>query len=198
MVCQNCGTQLPDGTAACPTCGAQLMAQQPYMDPNQALFNQAPVAAPAKKNNTGMIIGIVAAIVAIVAIVLVAGNLLGGGKYDGKYKLTECSSMGMTFTVEEMEQMSGQSFDMTIIIKGSKCTLDAKAMGYDKASCKIKFDGEDVTLIDGDETLYGTYDPEAKTITISSSGVDMVFTLQQENKKTVHIKYELFFFILLL
>lgn len=176
MVCQNCGTQLPDGTPACPTCGAQLAAQ-PYMDPNQ-MFNQAPVVTPVKKNNTGMIIGIVAAIVAIVAIVLVAGNLLGGGKYDGKYKLTECSSMGMTFTVEQMEEMSGQSFDMTIIVKGSKCTLDAKAMGYDKASCKIKFDGEDVTLIDGDEELYGIYDAEAKTITISSSGVDMVFTLQ--------------------
>lgn len=178
MVCQNCGTQLPDGTPMCPTCGAQLMAQQPYMDPNQ-MFNQAPVAsAPVKKNNTGMIIGIVVAIVAIVAIVLVAGNLLGGGKYDGTYKLTECSSMGMTFTVEEMEQMSGQSFQMSIVVKGSKCTLDAKAMGYDKASCKIKFDGEDVTLIDGDETMYGTYDADAKTITISSAGVDMIFTLQ--------------------
>ncbi len=181
MVCQNCGTQLPDGTPMCPTCGAQLMAQQPYMDPNQ-MFNQAPVAAaPAKKSNTGMIIGIVAAIVAIVAIVLVAGKLLGGsggGKYNGTYKLTECTSMGMTFTVEEMEQMSGQSFQMSIIVKGSKCTLDAKSMGYDKASCKIKFDGEDVTLIDGDETLYGTYDAEAETITITSSGVDMIFTKQ--------------------
>ncbi|MBQ9935456.1 MAG: zinc ribbon domain-containing protein [Lachnospiraceae bacterium] len=178
MVCQNCGTQLPDGTPMCPTCGAQLMAQQPYMDPNQ-MFNQAPVAsAPVKKNNTGMIIGIVVAIVAIVAIVLVAGKLLGGSEYDGTYKLTECSSMGMTFTVEEMEQMSGQSFQMSIVVKGSKCTLDAKAMGYDKASCKIKFDGEDVTLIDGDETMYGTYDADAKTITISSAGVDMIFTLQ--------------------
>ncbi|MBR3833000.1 MAG: zinc ribbon domain-containing protein [Lachnospiraceae bacterium] len=177
MVCQNCGTQLPDGTPACPTCGAQLAAQQPYMDPNQ-MFNQAPAAAPAKKNNTGMIIGIVVAVVAVIAIILVAVNLLGGSEYDGKYKLTSCASMGMEFTVEQMEAMSGESFDMTLEVKGSRCTLDAKAMGYDKASCKIKFDGDEVTLIDGDETLVGTYDADAKSITISASGVDMIFTLQ--------------------
>lgn len=179
MVCQNCGTQLPDGTPSCPTCGAQFMAQ-PASNPNDALFNQASytAAAPAKKNNTGMIIGIVVALVAIVAIVLIAGNLLGGSEYDGKYKFTSATSMGMTFTAEQMEEMSGDSFDMTLEIKGSKCTLDAKAMGYDKASCKIKFDGDTVTLIDGDEELVGTYDADAETITITASGVDMVFTKQ--------------------
>ena len=172
MVCQNCGTQLPDGTPSCPTCGAQFFAQQPYDD--------APAysAAPAKKSNTGLIIGIVVAIVAVIAIVLVLSNLLGGSKYDGKYKLTACASMGMEFTIEQMEAMSGESFDMTLEVKGSKCTLDAKAMGYDKASCKIKFDGDTVTLIEDGEELVGTYDADAKTITISASGVDMIFTLQ--------------------
>lgn len=176
MVCQNCGTQLPDGTPVCSTCGAPLMApQQPYMDPNQAAYG-AP-AAPAKKNNTGMIVGIIAAVVAIVIVAIVLIKALGGSEYDGTYKFSKASMYGMEYSVEEMEAMSGESFDMTLTVKGSKCTLEAEAMGYDSASCKIKFDGTDVTLIDGDEELIGTYDADEKSITITASGVAMTFTL---------------------
>ncbi len=181
MVCQNCGTQLPDGTPACPTCGAQLMAQQPYMDPNQALFNQAPVATPVKKNNTGMIIGIVAAIVAVIAIVIVAIKLIGGGssEYDGTYKFTKGYAMGIEVTVEQMEAASGTSYDMTLTVKGNKCTMEAEAMGVEKAVCKITFDGNDVTLVDGNDEFTGTYDPEEKSISINepSTGTILVFEL---------------------
>ena len=174
MVCQNCGTQLPDGTPVCSTCGAALVApQQPYMDPNQPVYS----AAPAKKNNTGLIVGIIAAIVAIAIVAVVLVKVLGGSDYDGTYKFSKASMYGMEYTVEEMEAMSGESFDMTLTVKGSKCTLEAPAMGYDSASCKIKFDGDEVTLIDGDETLVGTYDADEKSITITASGVAMTFTL---------------------
>ena len=172
MVCQNCGTQLPDGTPSCPTCGAQLGA--PYMDPNQ-MFNQAPVAAPAKKSNTGMIIGIVVAVVAVIAIVLVAVSLLGGSEYDGKYKLTTCTYMGQEFSISDMEAMMGESYDMTLTVKGSRCTLTSDG---ETGKGKISFDGNTVTIEDDEETLEGEYDADAKTITINMYGVGMIFELQ--------------------
>ena len=95
--------------------------------------------------------------------------------YDGTYVLSSCKSDGQSFTIEEMESASGQSFDMSLIVNGSVCTLNAEAMGYDSTTCKIKFDGTDVTLMDGTDEMYGTYDPEQESITISSAGVDMIF-----------------------
>jgi len=180
MVCQNCGTQLPDGTPACPACGAQFYAQQPYMDPNQ-MFNQAPVATPVKKSNTGMIIGIIAAVAAVIAIVIIAIKFLGGGssEYDGTYKFTKGYAMGIEVSVEQMEAVNGQSYEMSLTIKGNKCTMDAEAMGIKKATCKIKFDGDDVTIIDGKDEFTGTYDPDEKSISIyePTSGTTLVFEL---------------------
>ena len=173
MVCQNCGTQLPDGTPSCPTCGAQMFApQQPYMDPNQP-YTAAP-AAPAKKSN-GALIGIIVAVVAVIAIVLVAVNLLGGSEYDGKYKLTKCTYMGQEFTISDMEAMMGESYDMTLTVKGSRCTLNSNG---ETGKGKISFDGDTVTIEDDEETLEGEYDADAKTITINMYGVGMIFELQ--------------------
>ncbi len=165
MVCQNCGTQLPDGTPSCPTCGAQLMAQ-PY--------TAAPVA-PAKKNNTGMIIGIVVAVVAVIAIILVASGLLGNSEYNGDYKLVKCSYYGEVYTMEEMEAMSGTSYDMTLTVKGSRCTLKSNG---ETGTGKISFDGDTVTIEDDSETLEGEYDADTKTITLYMYGVGMIFELQ--------------------
>ena len=209
-MCQNCGTQLPDGTPMCPTCGAQLFAAQPqqaYMNPNQnynqqpygqtpygqapygQAYGQAPYgAAPAKKSNTGLIIGIIIAIIAVAAIV-VAIVLLNKDKddegddrssskkksYDGTYTFEYCEINGQSFTAEELEGASGRSFNMSLIVKGDKCTVDAEDMGMTKGTCKIEFDGTNVTLVDSSETLYGTYDPDEESITLSSQGVDMTF-----------------------
>lgn len=186
MICQNCGTQLPDGTPSCPTCGTQFFAQpqQPYMDPNQP-YTSAPVM-PAKKNNTGMIIGIIAAVIAVVAVIIVLVKVLGGegggsakSPYDGTYKFTKGYAYGIEVTLEQMEQINGQSYDMTLIVKGNKCTMEAPAMGIDKAVCKIKIDGTDVELIDGDTTMTGTYDEVEKSISIyePTSGSTLVFEL---------------------
>ena len=172
MVCQNCGTQLPDGTPSCPTCGAQMFAQQPYMDPNQP-YTAAP-AAPAKGGNNKMV-GIIAAVVAIVAIVVVAVLLLGGGEYDGKYKLTKCSYGGEVYSIEDMELMLGESYDMTLTVKGKRCTLTSDG---ETGRGKITFDGDTVTVEDDTDTIEGTYDADAKTITLYMYGVGMVFELQ--------------------
>lgn len=185
MNCPNCGTQLYDGTPSCPNCGTQLMAQpqQPYMDPNQP-YTAAPVM-PAKKNNTGLIIGIIAAVIAVIAVVIVLVKVLGGeggskkSPYDGTYKFTKGYAMGIEVTLEQMEALNGQSYDMTLTIKGTKCTMKAPAMGIPEADCKIKFDGTDVELIDGDTTLTGTYDEEEKSISLyePTSGSTLVFEL---------------------
>lgn len=180
MVCQNCGTQLPDGTGVCTTCGAALAADpnMGYANPNDALFNQAPYEAPEapKKNKTGMIVGIVAAIVAVALIVFFVIKLVGGGKYDGTYEFYSFSAFGMTYTAEDFESM-GQSVDgIYLEVKGSKCTLYASDMGVeDSGSAKIKFDGDKVTFIDGDEEMYGTYDADEQIITLEIDGMEMGF-----------------------
>lgn len=169
MVCQNCGTQLPDGTPMCPTCGAQL--QQAYADPNQ-VYNQ-PGAASSMKNNKTMFIGIAAA--AVVAIVLVVVLLLGSSKYNGTYELKSVSMYGQEFTVKELEELSGEKIDATLTVKGKKCTLDAEFVGVKDASGKIKFDGDEVTIDDGSEVMKGDYDKDDKAIILEASGVEMKF-----------------------
>ncbi len=182
MVCSNCGTQVPDGTPMCPTCGAQLQAAAPdmgYANPNDALFNQQPYeAAPVApaKSKTGMIVGIVAAVVAIALIVFFVVKLAGGSKYNGTYDFYSFSYMGMTLSAEEMEAAAGEELDINLVVKNGKCTLNANSLGYsDSGSAKIKFDGEEVTFIDGDEEMYGTYDADEEIITLEIDGMEMAF-----------------------
>ena len=169
MVCQNCGTQLPDGTPMCPTCGAQL--QQAYADPNQG-YNQ-PVAASSMKNNKTMFIGIAAA--AVVAIIAIVVLLIGSSKYNGTYELDSVSMYGQEFTVAELEAASGQTIDATLTVKGKKCTLDAEFVGVSDASGKITIKGDEVTIDDGSEVLKGDYDKDDKAIILEASGVEMKF-----------------------
>lgn len=196
MMCQNCGTQLPDGTPMCPTCGAQLYAaqpQQPYMDPNQNFnqpYVQAPyVAAPAKKNNTGLIIGIIVAIVAVIAVIAAivllkkdddddGGSKSKKNKYNGTYELESVEMYGQEFTVKELEEASGQTIDATLTVKGKKCTLDAEFVGVSNASGEIEFDGDIVTIDDGTEVLQGDYIEDEKAIVLEASGVSMKFVKQ--------------------
>ncbi len=183
MVCPNCGTQVPDGTGFCTTCGAQMPMADPnagYANPNDALFNQQPYqaapAAPAKSSKTGMIVGIAAAVVAVALIIFFVVKLVGGGKYNGTYEFYSFSGFGMTYTAEELEEQSGQKMDMTLVVKNGKCTLNAEAMGVsDSGSAKIKFDGDKVTFIDGDEEMYGSYDADEEIITLEIEGMEMAF-----------------------
>lgn len=86
MICNNCGTNNPDGVKFCNKCGAPLTAPaQPVapVQPQAPIQPQAPVQPQApKKNNKGLIIGIVAGVVALIAIVAVV--LLVAFKDKGK------------------------------------------------------------------------------------------------------------------
>ena len=99
--------------------------------------------------------------------------------YDGTYVLESFTALGLTYSREEMEAMTGESFDMKLIIAGDTCTLDANSMGYDMTSCDITIDGNDITLDDGIDVITGFYDEQEESITLYSSGVDMKFVKQK-------------------
>jgi hypothetical protein len=102
--CTNCGATLPDGAAFCTRCGAKLApAQQrsnpyasaPRPDAYTAPAYGAPTAYPApapKKTHTGLIIGIIAAVlVAAAVLVLFLTGVLGTPKEVGTWTLVSSS-----------------------------------------------------------------------------------------------------------
>ena len=94
----------------------------------------------------------------------------------GTYELTSTTSMGQSFTVEEMEAMSGETYAMTLTINSGFCLVDASEMGAGQGLATITlFDDNTLELDDGVETITGTYDPETDTITLTMDGVDMIF-----------------------
>ena len=94
MFCTKCGNQIPDGSAVCPICGAQLAVPQaapqvapqaapqaaPQYAPVAPAAPVAPVAPKAKKagnNKLPLIIGAACAAVVVIAVILIL--LLSGG-----------------------------------------------------------------------------------------------------------------------
>lgn len=184
MNCPICGAELQDGSTWCPTCGSSLDPAQQMVQPQQQmapvnnLFNQDPMAAVAPAPKKSPVAAIIIALVCVLALGAVAFFTLGKGGKNGTYELSEVSAMGMTFSADEFAQMSGQELKMSIKVKGSKCEVSADMadMGaVGSGSAKIKFSGDKVTISSGSEELEGKYDAKKKTITITASGVDMVF-----------------------
>ncbi len=173
------------------------------MTPNQPIPSYTSTNLPPRKKGRSIAMGITIGILYIVLIILVillicqrnykdkeedmiaplstlSENIISFVPiYDGTYVLDSVSSFGMTYSIEELEAMSGESFDMKLIIEGDKCTLDSNSMGYDMATCDITIDGNEVTLTDDGEVLMGYYDQQEESITITSSGVDMKFVKQK-------------------
>ncbi|MBE5932096.1 MAG: hypothetical protein E7263_01570 [Lachnospiraceae bacterium] len=175
MICYNCNSQLPDNSTYLPpqkrgnwiamgiTIGALymtlvilvilLVCQRNYKDKEEDMI------APLTTYTEDLISSI--------------------SIYDGTYVLESVSALGLTYSREEMEAMTGESFDMKLIIAGDKCTLNANSIGYDMASCSIAIDGNDITLDDGIDEITGFYDEQEESITLYSSGVDMKFVKQK-------------------
>ncbi|MBR3598392.1 MAG: hypothetical protein IKL53_00785, partial [Lachnospiraceae bacterium] len=94
----------------------------------------------------------------------------------GTYELASTASSGQSFTVEEMEEISGETYAMTLTINSGFCLVDASEMGAGQGMATIYVDdNNNVTLDDGAEVLYGTYDPVEDTITLTMGDVDMIF-----------------------
>lgn len=151
MNCPNCGNQVADGSASCPTCGAPLMAPGGMPQGGAPMEPQYQAAPQGGGKKTGLIIGIVVAAVAVIAIVLCLVLGVFGGGHNGKYVCEDYATYGM---------------DVSIEVKGSKFTMTMSAFGETETeSGTIKFKGDKVELtVDGD-TVEGTYDKKEKSIT---------------------------------
>ncbi len=174
MICPSCGSQLPDGTDFCSNCGSVIPADQqnaaPSFNPNDVIFNGAsnnqPIAsAPAKKSSSGAIIGIVIAVLVIAALgIYFAIN----AKYMGTYEIDSMTItyMGETMTLSSSDLgITGSEMQITVGMF-NKVTLVSDGQ---KGSGKIKFSGNSVELSDSEVTIKGTYDKDAKTISIPFS-----------------------------
>ncbi len=202
MNCPTCGASLPDGSVFCTTCGSQIgqaagsgmsLANDAYgatAPVNQGQYGAqgsfggpAPAVAPSypsmQPGKTGSKAGIIIAICLVVAAAAVVAVIFlmkgGSGEYDGTYNFVSAEVSGMSFTKEELENMSGQKFDMKLTIKGNKITIDAEDMGIEKGTGTVTIKGSTVTIEDSNETLTGEYDSATKTITVTAGGATMHF-----------------------
>ena len=173
MICPSCGSQLPDGTDFCPNCGNVIPAGStntaPAFNPNDVVFSgansQSYSSAPAKQNSNGAFVAIVCA---IAVIAFVAIFFFTSGKYMGTY---EIDSMILTYQ-GETRTLSGSdlgiSGDEMKITVGLFNKVTVVSSG-NKGTGKIKFSGDKVTLSDSEVSFTGTYDKDAKTISIPFS-----------------------------
>ncbi|MBQ9199789.1 MAG: zinc ribbon domain-containing protein [Lachnospiraceae bacterium] len=189
MNCPFCGADLPEGSDFCPSCGQvitpeQSQSNQTGFNVNNAIFNGAsntsyqPAApAPAKKSNSGSIIGIVVALLVVVAVGLF---IFTNCKYIGNYKFygMKMTYMGqtMTFTASDM----GMSSDAAKLSVGlfNRATFDFNG---DKSTGKLTVKGSDVTLEGSDGTLYGTFDKSEKTISINLPKDELAKTMSESD-----------------
>lgn len=87
MFCPNCGTELPDDSVFCGTCGQRVdeeggssTQQQNYAVP--PVMPEQPIApVPEQKKNVKLIGGIAAGVVALVIVIAVVMKVFGGGSY---------------------------------------------------------------------------------------------------------------------
>ncbi|MBE5943371.1 MAG: zinc ribbon domain-containing protein [Lachnospiraceae bacterium] len=166
MFCNNCGNEVPVGQPACPYCGAPVDMGQP-MNMGAQPYQAAPVYAAPKKNNTGLIIGIVAAVVAVVAIVLVLKFFVFGAKVDGKYVYDDMASWGMKIELE----IDGDEFTMTSLVSYDLTTWEEEEV----VEGSVKVDGDEVILTSEGEDVVLNYDKGDETLSMSEGGFAIVF-----------------------
>ncbi len=181
--CTNCGASLPDGTAFCTSCGTKL-APAPAPRPAAPAYAAPAYAAPAgypapapKKKHTGLIIGIIAAVlVAAAVLVLFLTGVLGGG--TGGLSLFAPKQVG-TWTLVSSTEDDLQPGTITAV-------LDKNGKGYIKVTRTFTRGGNETTithyepltwtdnaiLVDGEAALY-TRDKD--TITVTYDGATLIF-----------------------
>ena len=130
-----------------------------------------------KKNNSSDIVKY--AIIAVIAIFFIGGFLNNWRKlnmHNGTYELISASQGGLTYSVEELEAVSGMNIFASLKIKGSRCEVKIDYTYVKKDGVgQIKFDGNNLTIKDSSDTLDGYYDPTDKSITLESDGTALKF-----------------------
>lgn len=119
------------------------------------------------------------AIIALIAVFVVGGFLSHQKKVkerNGNYVLVEASNYGLTYSVEELEKMSGMNIFASLTIDGSECRviIDYTYIKTEGVG-KIKFKGNELTITDCSEELTGIYNPDNHTIILDANGVEMTF-----------------------
>lgn len=130
-----------------------------------------------KKSNDSSIIKI--AIIVVIAVLFIGGFLNNWRKlnmHNGTYELASASQGGLTYTVEELEAVSGMNIFASLKIKGSRCEVKIDYTYVKKDGVgQIKFDGNVFTLKDSSDTLNGYYNPADKTLVLEADGVELNF-----------------------
>ena len=80
--------------------------------------------------------------------------------------------MGMTMDADTMKTFGIDVSDFYIKINGDKATINVMGSGGD---CDVKIDGSSITFSSSTQTISGTYDSGAGTITVEAGGATMVF-----------------------
>lgn len=143
-------------------------------------FGAAPVAdgaVPAvkpPKSHTGLIIGIIVGVAVVAALVImwVLGVFGGSGGADGTYTLDSANAFGIQIEKDQLSTYGLDGDKFKLKINGGKAEI---SMAGREANCDVEISGDKVTFKNGSETLEGKYDKGAGKITISYSGIELVF-----------------------
>ncbi len=104
-----------------------------------------------------------------------------GTTYDmaGDYTLAYATYGTEVYDLEQLrEKMGDPEYSMTLKVYGVICTLTSFENGsVNIASTYMETMGTLIFFEDGDGTLIGKYDPDAETITMYTTGVDLTFEL---------------------
>ena len=231
MICPDCGTENPEGSAFCSNCSATLgggggfrlatpsgstggtqstggspySSNSPYSGDNSvndALFgggmdstfrpayppdSLAPV--PKKGGLDKNWIAVIIAIVVLAAAVIGAGYTVLGWQYNGTYELESIEmkqgDQEYSFSVAQLEALSGESFKCALKISFGKgtLTLDSSynSLGLKTYRGRVKFSGTRV-LFPGDKAIEGVYDKKNKTISVSMDEAGVTMTLVFKKK----------------
>jgi hypothetical protein len=178
--CTNCGASLPDGTAFCTSCGAKL-APAPPPNPAAPAYAAPAYAAPAgypapapKKKHTGLIIGIIAAVLVIAAVVvLFLTGVLGSKGPTGTWTLV--SSSDDDYEPGDLEATlykDGKGY-VKHTYATSRGDTTSSAYAYFMSTYYLPVTWTDtVLLIDGEAA---TFTRDGDTMTVLYKGATLIF-----------------------
>ncbi len=208
-ICPKCNKQFNDNDAFCDVCGTNLSAQQNnyqqqpnYANQSQPNYNPQQVNAyqptmpnnPPKKKKTGMIIGIVAAVLIVLAIIgAVAEDAF---QKEGYGSGTNGNDTGYSIDVDNNSSENSSSEDAEVNSEYNDILAEAGIVhfksffGLDAASFVTKYDNGNIYCAD-----YGYQNDIVKqmfeTLYVPVSGLDDAAKAELENNaKTEFAKFE--------
>ena len=135
-------------------------------------FRPAAPAVPQKVNKNTVTIIVVCSLCVIALLVVVWKMNLFGGEADGTYKFVNAEGYGQTISPEQFKSLGMDVDDFYLKISGKTATVSL--MGR-VGRCKVEFSGNDVSFIEDNQTIKGTYNKEKGTISIEQDGIKLNF-----------------------